>query len=229
MFDSVLRRRETLPRRRFAAGSAIAIAVHAGIVSLVLYASAVAPERKKVDVAVTFLRPPPPPPPAPRVAPRQARPRPREPPTVLPQAIVAPTVVPQEKPPEQERTPEQQVSEGVEGGEVGGVPGGIVGGVVDSPQARLEFDTRMTPPVYVSGPDPKYTEKAIEQEIEGLMIVKCVVTTGGQVYDCRVVKSLPYMDRAVIDALERRRYRPAMLGGSSVEVDYTFRIRLVLP
>ncbi len=230
MFDSVLMRRETLPRRRFAAGTVIAIALHAGVVSLVLYASAVVPERKKVDVAVTFVRPPPPPPPAPRVAPHQARPRPRprEPRTVLPQAIVAPTVVPQEKPPEQEPTPEQEVSEGVEGGEVGGVPGGIVGGVVDS-QARLEFDTRMTPPVYLSGPDPKYTARALEQEIEGLMIVKCVVTTDGRVYDCRVVKSLPYMDRAVIDALERRRYRPATLGGNPVEVDYTFRIRLVLP
>ncbi len=231
MFDSVLRRRETLPRRRFAAGTVIAIAVHAGVVSLVLYASAVAPERKRADVAVTFVRPPPPPPPAPRVAPRQARPRPRrrEPLTVLPQAIVAPTVVPQEKLPEQEPTPEQDVPEGVEGGEVGGVPGGIVGGIVDSTSARLEFDTRMAPPVYVSGPDPKYTEKALEQGIEGLMIVKCVVTTAGRVYDCHVVKSLPYMDRAVIDALERRRYRPATLGGNPVEVDYTFRIRLVLP
>jgi hypothetical protein len=37
------------------------------------------------------------------------------------------------------------------------------------------------------------------------------------------------MDRAVLDALERRRYSPATLAGRSVEVDYTFRIELRLP
>jgi hypothetical protein len=37
------------------------------------------------------------------------------------------------------------------------------------------------------------------------------------------------MDRAVIDALERRRYSPALLHGQPIEVDYTFRITLRLP
>ena len=45
-----------------------------------------------------------------------------------------------------------------------------------------------------------------------------------------MLKGLPFMDRAVVDALERRRYTPARLqDGRAVEVDYTFRIRLQLP
>jgi protein TonB len=55
------------------------------------------------------------------------------------------------------------------------------------------------------------------------------VNLEGQVSDCRVVKSLPFMDRAVIEALERRRYTPALMGGKPVAVDYTFRIKLTLP
>jgi protein TonB len=55
------------------------------------------------------------------------------------------------------------------------------------------------------------------------------VNTDGRVHDCRVVKSLPFMDRAVIEALEKRRYTPATQGGKPIDVDYTFRITLRLP
>ena len=71
--------------------------------------------------------------------------------------------------------------------------------------------------------------RKVLKEIEGLMIVKCVVGTQGQVRNCRVMKSLPFMDRAVIDALEHRRYSPALLRGQPIEVDYTFKIKLTLP
>jgi protein TonB len=152
--------------------------------------------------------------------------------TVLSQAIVAPTEIPTEKPPEQEPVDTGKLggdTGGMAGGEVGGVPGGIVGGVVDATDVRMEFDERMSPPEKLGGPDPQYTEKAIEREVQGTMVVRCVVTTEGKVYGCRVLKSLPFMDRAVIDALERRRYKPATLGGKPVEVNYNFKITLRLP
>jgi len=74
-----------------------------------------------------------------------------------------------------------------------------------------------------------HTEKALEREIQGTMEVGCVVTAEGRVFGCRVLKGLPFMDRAVIDALEKRRYKPATLGGRPVEVNYKFRITLRLP
>ncbi len=235
MFESVLRR-ESLPKRRFGSGAIIAIAVHAGAVAFAVWASATSAMRDRQDVAVTFVKaPPPPPPPPPAPVARQARPKPRpdQPRTVLQQAIVAPTVVPDVRPPEQEpleKPATEGVAGGIEGGEVGGVPGGIVGGVVDSRDAPLEFDARrMTEPRKVSGPDPQYSEKALEHEVQGRMIVKCVVTTEGRVHGCRVVRSLPFMDRAAIQALEQRRYTPALMGGRPVEVDYTFILTLRLP
>ena len=232
MFDSVLRR-ETLPKRRFGTGALLGVLVYGGAVAFAVWAQGEARKADKQDVSVTFVKPPPPPPPPPPpAAPRQARPKPKpnQPQTVLQQAIVAPTVVPQEKPPEQEPAESTQgVEGGIEGGEVGGVPGGIVGGVVDSTNVRMEFDERMTQPEKLGGPDPVYTEKALEREVQGTMIVRCVVTVDGRVHDCRVLKSVPFMDRAVIDALERRRYKPATLGGRPVEVNYNFRVVLRLP
>jgi hypothetical protein len=37
------------------------------------------------------------------------------------------------------------------------------------------------------------------------------------------------MDRAVVNYLERRRYKPATLGGKPLDVQYTFTIKLKLP
>ncbi len=87
----------------------------------------------------------------------------------------------------------------------------------------------MTPPAYVSGPSPEYTDQALEHEVQGTLLVKCVVTVEGRVHGCRVLRGLPYMDQAVVAALERRRYTPARLAGRPLEVDYTFRVNLTLP
>ncbi len=233
MFDSVLRK-ETLPRRRFGTGTLLGAVVYFGVAAFAFWAQANVKNRDKQDVAVTFVKPPPPPPPPPP-APTAVRPKMKTPSaqqTVLSQAIVAPTVIPEEKPPESEPVDSGRTggeAGGIEGGEVGGVPGGIVGGVVDAKDVRMEYDERMAAPEKLGGPDPQYTEKALEREVQGTMVVRCVVTTEGKVFGCRVLKSLPFMDRAVIDALEKRRYKPATLGGRPVEVNYNFKITLKLP
>jgi protein TonB len=119
------------------------------------------------------------------------------------------------------------VGEGVIGG-VGGV--GWPAAPVDAePAARVDFDDTMTPPRFLSGPEVEYVQQAVDREVEGTMVVRCVVTVQGAVHDCRVLKGLPFMDSAMVSALERRRYAAATLRGRPLDVNYTFRIRLVLP
>jgi TonB family protein len=93
----------------------------------------------------------------------------------------------------------------------------------------IEFDESMTAPAMVSGSAPEYTPEAIERAIEGSMQVRCVVTVAGEVRGCKVVKGLPFMNGAVVDALQRRKYKPAIAHGKPVAVFYTFNIRLKLP
>jgi protein TonB len=113
---------------------------------------------------------------------------------------------------------------------IGGIQGGDgVGLIQPAEPGPVEFSGEMAPPRKIAGPDPRYTPEALEREVEGTMIVKCTVTMQGAVRDCRVIKSVPYMDRTVIDAVERRRYTPALLHGQPVEVDYIFRVQLKLP
>jgi protein TonB len=149
---------------------------------------------------------------------------------VLPQVVVAPTVIPQAPPAEADPSPPAASGDAASApGEVPAVPGGVAGAPVDAAELPMEFDARMTHPEKISGPDPRYTPQALDREVEGTMVVRCVVTAEGDVRLCRVAKGLPYMDAAVVEALERRRYRPATLGGRPVDVDYVFRITLRLP
>ena len=87
----------------------------------------------------------------------------------------------------------------------------------------------MTRPTLVSKIDPTYTREALEARVEGLMLVKCVISTAGALQNCRVVKGLPHMDAAVLGALRGWRYTPVTYQGAPVSVDYVIPVRLVLP
>jgi TonB family protein len=97
-------------------------------------------------------------------------------------------------------------------------------------ETAVEFnDSTMTPPSMISGPNPEYSQDAVDRGVEGPMSVRCVVTAEGKVRSCKVLKGLPFMNQPVIDALERRKYKPAMASGKAVDVFYTFNLRLKLP
>jgi periplasmic protein TonB len=235
MFDSVVRQ-DGLPRSRFGIAFLCAVFAHVSVIAFAYWRTThrMQADHEPVEVALVRQPAPPPPPPPPPAAHRKVtqrvKPHPRP---IIQQQIIAPTQVTEAKPPDPgPDLPDEDEGEegGVEGGVVGGVKGGVVGGVVGGTgNARLEFNDTMTPPVRTSGPDPVYTRQAEEHEVEGLMVVKCVVTVEGTVKECRVLRGLPFMDRAVVEALEKRRYRPALLLGKPVEVEYTFKLRLGLP
>jgi TonB family protein len=99
-----------------------------------------------------------------------------------------------------------------------------------APPSPVEFDeATMTKPAMISGPEPEYTQEAIERRVQGQMTVKCVIGADGGVHACHVLKGLPFMSKAVLEAIEQRHYRPATARGKPVDVYYTFNVRLMLP
>ena len=97
-------------------------------------------------------------------------------------------------------------------------------------ETAVEFnEATMTAPAMISGPNPEYTDEAVERGVEGTMTLRCIVDAQGRVHGCKVLKGLPFMDRAVIKALEVRKYKPAMAQGKPVDVFYIFTLRLKLP
>ncbi|AUX23473.1 biopolymer transporter TonB [Sorangium cellulosum] len=203
--------------------------------------------------------PPPPPPPAgggakvkepPKVE-RIERPKPvKTPDTIydMPEKPKAKRPEPEPEPePVKAEAPEQPggVEGGVEGGvqggtvggtlggEIGGKLGGTLGGKLGSPappqNVVLPFGAGMNRPSRVAGREPQYTREALAARVEGLAIVKCVIKVDGTLSGCRMIKSIPHMDREILAALATHRYTPVMYQGRPVSVDYVFNIRLKLP
>jgi periplasmic protein TonB len=238
MFDSVLRP-DRISQSRFGTGMCIALATHAVALALAMSLSRQAPH-PIVPPTIVWPKDVPHPPRAPPRAGNTTQEASLNRRRVSRSNLVLPPTEPrQQKPPEAQSEQRLDGNPDHNDGSFKGTPFGIPGGDENSgpyvtsatlprPSPRLDLDESTTRLTKVSGPDPEYTQQALDHDVEGTMF-KCVVTIFGVVQQCHVLSSLPFMDRAVIDALERRRYKPYISNGNPVDIDYTFTIKLNLP
>lgn len=98
-----------------------------------------------------------------------------------------------------------------------------------APEGAVPFGPEMQRPVRLSGRDPGYTLEAVEARVEGKVLVKCVITVEGKVENCRVLRSLPWLDQEVLSALKTQRYTPVTFKGRLVPVFYMFPFNFRLP
>lgn len=68
--------------------------------------------------------------------------------------------------------------------------------------------------------DPIYPRRALEQGIEGSVLVRYTVTTSGATKDVIVIEADPrgYFERAAVKAAEKYKYKPRIINGVAVEV-----------
>lgn len=125
--------------------------------------------------------------------------------------------------------------DGTEGGVPGGVVGGLVGGVPAPPEpkpadppivyiVRGEFD-RPDKLVHV---DPVYPTIAATARVEGIVILEATIDGEGNVQDLRVLRSVPLLDEAAVDAVRHWKYEPTIIGGSPVPIQMTVTVRFAL-
>ncbi|WP_257459140.1 energy transducer TonB [Archangium lipolyticum] len=106
---------------------------------------------------------------------------------------------------------------------------GVLGnGFAGEEVTRCDF-SGMTPPEMLSGAAVRYTPEALAARVSGRVIARCTITREGAVEHCRILVGRPFMDEAVIEALESRRYRPVLYQGKPISVSYTFSVKLQLP
>ena len=102
--------------------------------------------------------------------------------------------------------------------------------VPDAPRDVVPFGEGMTRPVLLQPGRPiTYTREALAARIEGVSIVRCVITGEGTVERCKIIKPLPFMDEAVVEHLQSQRFQPVTYQGKPVSVGYNFSVRLTLP
>lgn len=248
MFQSVINQ-PGLSAGRFGAGMWVSLLVHTGIFTGAVGLSGKAVEQLQKETEISIVRGIPQPPkgnpnpPKTAVAPAPPKPKKRtelvQPKKILPtppeteQKVVETT--PEDTTPPPDELPYVPGSH-PEGLETGGVPGAtfIAGmalgnGSGGTGEDVLPFGAGMTLPELLSGATLQYTREALEARVSGTVIARCTITRDGAVENCKIIKGLPYMDAAVIDALTTRQYRPVHFQGRPVSVSYTFNVKLRLP
>ncbi|HMI89160.1 MAG TPA: TonB family protein, partial [Polyangiaceae bacterium] len=95
--------------------------------------------------------------------------------------------------------------------------------------AVLAFGPEMTRPTLLSGGELSYPREAIVAGVSGTIIAKCTINTEGTLRSCRVIKGLPFLDKAALDVLATRRYSPVMHQGKAVSVEYVFNLKVAPP
>jgi protein TonB len=174
--------------------------------------------------------PPPPPPPAPRAstAPQTPKVAPETP------AFVAPVEVPTQIVPEAglDLGVEGGVAGGVEGGVPGGVVGGVVGGLPDAvaapPVQPVRVGGGVREPRKVVDVTPVYPHVAAQARIQGVVIIEATIDARGRVANTKVLRGVPVLDEAALDAVRQWVYTPTLLNGVPtpiiMTVTVTFRV-----
>jgi protein TonB len=164
--------------------------------------------------------PPPPPPPAPASRVIKAVPAP------VPSTTTTPTfVAPIEVPSQIETMPSLDfgVEGGVPGGVEGGVPGGVIGGVVgglplDAPPPTVaprvvRIGGHIKAPKLILNVPPVYPPLAVSARVQGSLLVEAEVGPDGRVVAARVLRGMPLLDAAALEAVRQWRYQPLLLNG----------------
>ena len=129
------------------------------------------------------------------------------------QTIPAP---PQSQPDVSAEIPEQGVPGGVVGGVEGGIEGGVIGGVPGETPGGEEADyVRITgnSPLCIKNIPPVYPEIARAARVEGVVILEARVNKEGKVEEARVLRSIPLLDQAAIEAVKQWEYEPFLVNG----------------
>jgi protein TonB len=178
--------------------------------------------------------PPPPPPPPPAARASVARVAPKAP-VAAPVGFVAPIEVPSEIRPE-EGLDLGGIEGGVPGGVEGGVPGGVVGGVVGGlpdappppPAQPVRVGGAIREPRKMVDVVPVYPHVARMARIQGVVIIEATLDARGRVSNATVLRGLPVLDEAALEAVRKWVYTPTLLNGVPTPVIMTVTVRFRL-
>lgn len=92
------------------------------------------------------------------------------------------------------------------------------------PTGPVRIGGDVAEPMKVKDVKPVYPADAQAAGITGLVIVEAVIGRDGRVQDARVLRSVPELDGAALDAVSQWEYTPTLLGGQPVEVIMTVTV-----
>jgi protein TonB len=108
---------------------------------------------------------------------------------------------------------------------------GRVEGVLPPPPpkpAPVRLHVGMRPPRKIVDVAPLYPAIARAARVAGIVILEAVIDARGQVESVRVLRSIPTLDQAAVDAVRQWRFTPTLLNGEPVPIVMTVTVNFTL-
>jgi len=109
-----------------------------------------------------------------------------------------------------------------------GVEGGVIGGVVGEVEAPIRAVDEIKPPKLIKEVKPIYPEDARQKRVEGTVILEATTDIYGRVQKVEVLRSIPLLDQAAIDAVRQWIYEPEIIEGKPRGIIFTITVTFKL-
>jgi TonB family protein len=96
-------------------------------------------------------------------------------------------------------------------------------------RAPVRVGGQIKPPVKIKDVTPVYPAIAQSARVQGEVVIEATVGEDGQVVDARVVKSIPLLDQAALDAVRQWQYQPSLLNGVPTPVVISVTVNFTRP
>jgi protein TonB len=87
----------------------------------------------------------------------------------------------------------------------------------------------VTAPVRTRVVEPVYPPAALAAGVQGTVELDITISTEGDVADARVTRSIPMLDQAAVQAVEKWKYAPTLIAGSPVAVNHRVQVAFKPP
>lgn len=96
------------------------------------------------------------------------------------------------------------------------------------PAAPIHLHSGMKAPLKIVHVAPVYPAIARSARVQGVVILEAVLDVTGRVESVRVLRSIPLLDQAAVDAVQQWRFTPALLNNEPVPVVMTVTVNFTL-
>ena len=110
-------------------------------------------------------------------------------------------------------------------------PGGspaMAGGTQRGPGGGYRVGGEIRAPVKIKDAPPVYPREAQNAGVQGVVILETTISETGSMADVKVLRSIPLLDQAAIDAVKQWQYEPTLLNGVAIPVIMTVTVNFAM-